>query len=162
TGSEKGCGPDCPEGTYKYVPTVTAIIGKIKPMINLEEYLGSANEQFVEYNMANWFFDADDDNYQMCAGVQVKALDDRFYGLAYRTTGNERPPPTLTTADTPAVNLGFWYDFGGNWNEARKRWDLFGDCLSDIDYSCNPVLRLGGSTYLAPMDRRSIFTNANL
>jgi hypothetical protein len=162
TGSEKGCGPDCPEGTYKYVPTVTGIIGKIKPMINLEEYLGSANEQFVEYNMANWFFDADDDNYQTCAGFQVKALDDRFYGLAYVCNGNETQTANLQNDDIPAVNLGFWYDFGGNWNEARKRWDLFGDCLSDIDYSCNPVLRVGGSTYLAPMDRRSIFTNANL
>jgi hypothetical protein len=162
TGSEKGCGPDCPEGTYKYVPTVTAILGKLKPMINLEEYLGSANEQFVEYNMGNWFFDADDDNMLMVAGVQVKALDDRFFGLAYLTNGNETQIANLQMDDLPGFNFGFWYDFGGNWNEARKRWDLFGDCLSDIDYSCKPVLRVGGSANLVPMDRRSIYTNAEL
>lgn len=162
TGSEKGCGPDCPEGTYRYAPTVTAIIGKIKPMINLEEYLGSITEQFVEYNMANWFFDADDDNFQTVAGFQVKAMDDRFYGLAYVCNGNETQTANLQNNDIPAFNLGFWYDFGGNWNEARKRWDLYGDSISDIDYSCNPVARVGASTYLAPMDRRSIFTDANL
>ena len=41
-GYEKGCGPDCPDGYYRYTPTVTLIAGKMKPMIAFEEYMGSA------------------------------------------------------------------------------------------------------------------------
>src|SRR5207248_267571 len=66
--SEKGCGPDCPPGSYPYAPTLTLIAGKFKPFFSFEEYMGSANCQFVEYGMSEWFFDADDDNYLMQAG----------------------------------------------------------------------------------------------
>ena len=156
-GYEKGCGPDCPDGTYRYTPTVTGIVGKIKPMISFEEYLGSGNQQFVEYGMSNWYFDADDDNLLMAAGFQVKAADDRFFAQALITNGNESQFPNLQMDDLPGFNVGGWYDFGGTWNDARKRYDLFGDCLSDIDYSCNPVLRVGGSANIVPMGRRSEF-----
>jgi hypothetical protein len=59
--------------------------------------------------------------------------------------------------DLPGILGGFWWDFGGTWNEQRHRWDLFGDTLSDIDYSCNPVLRVGGAFNWVPMSRRSIY-----
>lgn len=160
--TEKGCGPDCPEGTYTYQPTITGIIGKFKPLFGLEEYLGSGNEQFVEFSMANWFFDAEDDNLITAAGTQVKAFDDRFYLQAIVTNGNETQLPNLVMDRLPGFNVGFWWDFGGTWNPDRKRWDLFGDCLSDIDWSCNPVVRLGGSVNLVPMDRRSLYTQAEL
>jgi hypothetical protein len=161
-GYEKGCGTDCPEGYYRYTPTVSAIAGKLKPMIAFEEYMGSANEQFVEYGMSNWFFDADDDNLLMAVGTQIKAFDDRLFVQALVTNGNESQFPNLQMDDLPGGNIGAWYDFGGTWNDARKRWDLYGDCISDIDWSCNPVVRVGGAANLVPMDRRSEFPNDEL
>jgi hypothetical protein len=160
--SEKGCGPDCPEGTYSYTPTFTAILGKLKPMGSLEEYLGSANEQFVEYSMADWMFDSDADNLLFGAGTQIKAFDDRFYLQALVTNGADNQISNLIMDNLPGINIGAWWDFGGTWNEQRKRWDLFGDCLSDIDYSCHPVLRVGGAVNLVPMGRRSVYTTAEL
>ena len=161
--SEKGCGPDCPDGAYRYTPTVTAFAGKWKPFIGLEETLLPFNEQFVEWSMASWCFDADDDGWLMMAGTQVKALDDRLYATAMLTNGNEGPASAAGQMDDlPGFNGGFWYDFGGSWNEAKKRWDLFGDAISDIDYSCCPVVRVGGAVNLVPMDRRSEFANDEL
>jgi hypothetical protein len=154
---EKGCGPDCPEGTVKYAPTFTIIAGKLKPFFGLEEILGSLNEQMVEYSMADWFFDADDDNLMTSAGFKIKALDDRLYVQGMITNGNESQFPNTQMDDYPGFQLGFWYDFGGSWNEDRKRWDLFGDCLSDIDYSCHPVVRVGAESNIVPMDRRSLY-----
>jgi hypothetical protein len=159
-GYEKGCGPDCPDGTYRYTPTLTAFFGKFKPFFGLEETLRPFDEQFVEWAMASWFFDADDDAWQMEAGFQYKGFDDRLFAVAYLTNGNESGASNnLQMDDLPGFNGGFWYDFGGTWNEARKRWDLFGDCISDVDYSCNPVVRVGGAVNLVPMDRRSEFSN---
>jgi hypothetical protein len=155
--SEKGCGPDCPEGSYKYAPTYTLIAGKMKPFFCIEEVLGSGNEQLVEFSMADWFFDADDDNLLVGAGTRIKAFDDRFYMQAIVTNGNESQFPNVQMDDYPGFNLGFWYDFGGTWNAERKKWDLFGDCLADIDYSCHPVLRVGAACNIVPMDRRSLY-----
>jgi hypothetical protein len=155
--AEKGCAPDCPDCFPKYAPTYTFVAGKLKPFFGLEEYLGSANEQMVEYSMADWYFDADDDNLLMGAGMQIRAFDDRFYCQWLITNGNESQFPNTQMDDYPGFCLGFWYDFGGSWNEQRKRWDLFGDCLSDIDYSCSPVCRCGASCNLVPMDRRSLY-----
>ncbi len=160
--TEKGCGPDCPQGSYSYTPTVTAIFGKLKPMMSFEEYMGSGNQQFVEYNMADWFFDADDDNLQMAAGFQYKFLNDRFYAVTYITNGYESQFPNVQEDKNPGVNVGFWYDFGGTWNEQRKRYDLFGDSISDIDYSCKPVVRVGGAYYWVNLDRRSIYGDDNM
>jgi hypothetical protein len=154
---EKGCGPDCPDGTVKYAPTYTLIAGKMKPFFCIEEVLGSANEQLVEYSMADWFFDADDDNLLMGAGTRIKAFDDRFYMQAIMTNGNESQFSNTQMDDYPGFNLGFWYDFGGTWNAQKKKYDLFGDCLSDIDYTCCPVLRVGAATNIVPMDRRSLY-----
>src|SRR5262249_12368522 len=48
--SQPGCACECPPGTYRYTPTLTAIIGKIKPATSFEEWAcGSGNQQFVEY-----------------------------------------------------------------------------------------------------------------
>jgi hypothetical protein len=155
--SEKGCAHECPDGTYNYAPTITAIVGKLKPFFCIEEVLSSLNEQMVEYSMADWFFDADDDNLMMGAGFRVKAAEDRFYMQAIVTNGNESQFPNTQMDNLPGFNVGFWYDLGGTWNAQGKKWDLFGDCLSDIDYSCNPVLRVGGAANIVPMNRRSLY-----
>jgi hypothetical protein len=155
--SEKGCGPDCPEGSYKYAPTYTLIAGKMQPFFGIEEVLGTANEQMVEFSMADFMFDADDNNMLMGVGTRIKAFDDRFYMQAIVTNGNESQFPNIQMDDYPGFNLGFWYDFGGTWNAERKKWDLFGDCLADIDYSCHPVLRVGAACDIVPMDRRSLY-----
>src|SRR5262249_12659904 len=146
----------------RYTPTLTAIFGKFKPFFSYEEYMGSANEQFVEYGMSNWFFDADDDNLLMGAGFQYKGFDNRLFVQGIVTNGNETQIANLQMDDLPGINIGGWYDFGGSWNETRKAWDLYGDCISDIDYSCKPVLRVGGALNLVPMDRRSQFDNAEM
>jgi hypothetical protein len=164
--SQKGCGPDCPEGTYKYEPTVSFIVGKFKPYFAFEEYLGSGNQQMVEYGMSEWFFDADDDNLLMQAGVQAKLLEDRLFLHATITNGNETQISNLQMDDLPGFNFGFWYDFGGNWNSDRKKWDLYTTPTSpgpsDYDWSQNPVARVGAMMYGAPMDRRSEYTVAEL
>ena len=86
----------------------------------------------------------------MGAGTQIKALDDRLYVQALVTNGNESQFANAQMDDLPGFNVGGWYDFGGTWNDARKRWDLYGDSISDIDYSCNPVLRVGGAANIVP------------
>jgi hypothetical protein len=154
----KGCGPECCDGTYKYAPTFTLIAGKFKPTMSAEEWMsGSGNQQFVEYSMADWYFDADDDNQLMGAGTQIKALDDRFWLQAIMTNGNESQFPNTQMQVTPGFCAGMWYDFGGNWNEKRHRWDLWGDTFSDIDYSCNPVVRMGAACDIVPQDKRSLY-----
>jgi hypothetical protein len=159
--SEKGCGPNCPDGTVKYCPTYTLIGGKLKPFFGLDEFLGNSNQQFVEFSMADIFFDADDDTRLMGAGTQVKAFEDRFFMQALVTNGSEGSFQPNTQMDKyPGFITGFWYDFGGSWNSERRNWDLFGDCISDIDYSCSPVVRAGGCVNLVPMDRRSLYGDA--
>ena len=156
--SEKGCGPDCPDGTFKYAPTYTLIVGKIKPTMSAEEWMsGSGNEQFVEFSMADWYFDVDDDNLLMAAGAQVRAFDDRFFLQAIITNGNESQFPNTQMDELPGFVVGTWYDFGGTWNRERKKWDLFGNSFSDIDYSCKPVIRVAGAAAIIPMDRRSLY-----
>jgi hypothetical protein len=156
----KGCGEDCPEGSYKYTPTLTLIAGKLKPFFAFEEIMGSANEQFVEYGMTEWFFDLEDDNLMNWWGVQYKGMQDRLYAAAGITNGSESQFAARQMDDYPGFNCGFWYDFGGTWNESRHRYDLYGDCISDIDYSCKPVVRVGGAFNADWMDRRSLYTNA--
>jgi hypothetical protein len=155
--AEHGCGPDCPDSGSRYAPTYTLIAGKLNPFFGLEQYLSTTDEQFVEYSMANWFFNADDNNKLMAAGTQIKACDDRFYLQAIVTNGNEAQFPNTQMDELPGFVMGLWYDLGGEWNATRKRWDLFGDSLADIDWSCKPVVRLGGSLNLVPMDRRSLY-----
>src|SRR5262249_44992515 len=141
----KGCGPDCAEPGLKYSPTYSLIVGKMKPFFGLDEFLGNSNSQFVEFSMADFFFDADDDTRLMGAGTQIKAAEDRFFLMAIATNGSEGTFQPNTQMDNyPGFITGWWYDFGGTWNPDRKAWDLFGDCISDIDYSCSPVVRAGG------------------
>ena len=156
----KGCAPDCPEGEVKYSPTFTAIVGKFKPFFGLEEFLGNATMQFVEFSMADLYFDADDDTRMMAAGLEVKALEDRLFAQAIVTNGSEAFTPNLQLDKTPGFIVGAWYDFGGQWNAQRKAWDLYGGSVSDNAYSCKPVMRVGGSVNLVPMDRRSLYGDA--
>jgi hypothetical protein len=142
-----------PEGGY--TPTVTAIAGKQKPFFGLEEILGSGNQFMVEYNMADWFFDADDDNLMMAAGFRTKAMDDRLYIVNLITNGSESQFANTQMDVLPGFVNGFWYDFGGDWDAQKQKWKLFGDYLSDLEYHCNPVLRVGGSTNIVLMNRRS-------
>jgi hypothetical protein len=158
--SQKGCGPDCPDDHPRYAPTYTLTAGKIKPFFGLEEYLGNQNEQFVEFNMADLFFDADGDNRLMAAGTMVKAAEDRFFMQAIVTNGSDNLFANSQLDQYPGFITGFWYDLGGRWNYERKAWDLFGDCISDIDYSCCPVVRLGGCANVVPMGRRSLYGDA--
>jgi hypothetical protein len=154
---EKGCAHECPDGTYNYSPTFTLIAGKQKPFFGIEEILSSQNEQMVEYSMADWFFDADDDNLMMAVGTRIKALEDRLYVVALITNGNESQFPNTQMDQYPGFNGGFWYDFGGEWNAEAKKWTLFGDYLSDLEYHCHPVLRVGGEFDIVPMGRRSLY-----
>jgi hypothetical protein len=158
--SQKGCAADCPDGSYLYTPTYTIIAGKMKPFFGLEEILGNQNEQFVEFNMADLFFDADGDNRLMAAGVMVKALEDRFFMQAILTNGNENLFANSQLDQYPGFISGVWYDLGGSWDADRKAWNLFGDCISDIDYSCKPVARVGGCVNIVPMGRRSLYGDA--
>jgi hypothetical protein len=88
----------------------------------------------------------------------MKSAEDRFFLQALVTNGADGAfLPNNQMDQLPGFLAGVWYDLGGNWNAQRKAWDLFGDCLSDIDYSCNPVVRLGGCVDLVPMDRRSLY-----
>ncbi len=146
-----------PEGNPVYVPTFTLIGGKLKPLFCLEEFFGSGNQQFVEYSMANWFFDSDNDALLMGAGFQFKGLDDRLFVQGLVTNGNESGFNNTQMDELPGINIGAWYDFGGSWDPEQRRWDLFGDCLADVDYSPCPVVRVGGAINLVPMDRRSIY-----
>src|SRR5262249_33358903 len=68
----------------------------------------------------------------------------------------------LSLDDRFGFNFGFWYDFGGTWDEQGKRWRLWGDSIADIDYSCNPVVRVGGTADIVPMGRRSLFSQSEL
>jgi hypothetical protein len=155
----KGCGPDCDHcGEYKYAPTFTLIAGKLKPFFGLDEFLRNSNQQFVDFSMANWFFDSDDDVRLMGAGFQAKAFDDRFFMQTTVTNGNEGSfQPNTQMDNLPGFISSFWYDLGGRWDCENKRWELFGDCISDIDYSCCPVARVGGGVNLVPLNRRSLY-----
>jgi hypothetical protein len=52
----RGCGPNCPTGCYRYTPTLTFIVGKQQPYFSLMEVTGSANAQFADFAIADWFF----------------------------------------------------------------------------------------------------------
>ncbi|HWG42406.1 MAG TPA: hypothetical protein VN688_06425 [Gemmataceae bacterium] len=156
-GSGKGCGIDCPEGTHRYSPTLSFIVGKQQPFFGLTEILGSANAQFVDFSMADWFFDSDDNNMLMAVTAQLRAFDDRLFAQCQITNGNESQFPNVQMDRLPGFIAGYWYDFGGSWNEQAKRWNLFGNSISDLEYSVKPVVRVGGSVDLVPMDRRSIY-----
>jgi hypothetical protein len=155
--AENGCAHECPDGTYKYSPTFTLIAGKQKPFFGIEEILSSQNEQMVEYSMADWFFDADDDNLMMAVGTRIKALEDRLYVVCLVTNGNESQFPNTQMDQYKGFNGGFWYDFGGEWNAEAKKWTLFGDYLSDLEYHCHPVVRVGGEYDIVLMGRRSLY-----
>lgn len=157
---EKGCGTDCPASSSKYCPTYTLLAGKLKPFFGLDEFLGNQNMQFVEFSMADLFFSADDDARLMAAGFEVRAFEDRFFMQSIVTNGSEAFTPNLRMDDYPGFITGAWWDFGGNWNEQRRAWDLFGDSIADIAYSCRPVARVGGCVNLVPMNGRNLYGDA--
>src|SRR5262249_23588039 len=84
----------------------------------------------------------------------------RLFLQALLTNGSDNLFANSQMDDYPGFISGVWYDLGGSWNAEKKGWDLFGDCISDIDYSCHPVARLGGCLNLVPMDRRSLYGDA--
>jgi hypothetical protein len=149
-------------GERGYRNTLTFFCGKVKPMGSLEEFLRSENCQFVEYGMASWMFDADADNNLYGAGIQIKAAEDRFFLMAMITNGADNQVPDYNLDNIPGFNYGFWYDFGGTWDEKTQSWKLYGPSISDIDYSENPVLRVGTAGNITPMGRRSKYTSAEL
>jgi hypothetical protein len=133
-------------------------VGKLKPFFGLEEYLGNRNMQFVEFSMTDLFFDADNDTRLLGAGFTAKALDDRFFMQAIVTNSSDGSfTPNVLGDVSPGFIAGWWYDLGGSWNPQKKAYDLFGDCLSDIDWSCKPVARVGGCVDLRWYDRRSLY-----
>jgi hypothetical protein len=153
----KGCGCDCGEDTPKYAPTLSLTAGKIKPFFGLEEFLGNQNEQFVEFSMADLMFDSDGDNRLMAAGATYKGMEDRLFAMAVVTNGAENLNSSNTLDNLPGFIAGVWYDIGGSWDYDLHRWNLFGDSISDIDYSCCPVARVGGSIDVVTLGRRSIY-----
>ncbi len=152
-----GCGPNCPDGTYAYHPVLTFLVGKQQPFFGFTEILGSANAQLVDFAMADWFFDADDNNMLTAATVQYRDFDDRLFLTGMITNGNESQFPNILMDRLPGFIGGFWYDFGGTWDDRANRYQLYGSSLSDLEWSPNPVLRVGGALNLVPMDRRSIY-----
>ncbi len=156
-GSGKGCGIDCAKGTYRYTPTLTLLVGKQQPFFGLTEILGSANAQFVDFSMADWFFDADDNNMLMAATAQLRAFENRLFAQFQITNGNDSQFPNVLMDRLPGFIMGGWYDIGGSWNEQAQGWNLWGNSISDIEYSVEPVVRVGGAADIVPMDRRSIY-----
>jgi hypothetical protein len=152
-----GCGPNCPNGTYAYHPVLTFMVGKQQPFFGFTEILGSANAQLVDFAMADWFFDADDNNMLTAASFQYRDFDDRLFLTGMITNGNESQFPNVQMDRLPGFIAGFWYDFGGTWDERANRYQLYGSSLSDLEWSPNPVVRIGGALNLVPMDRRSIY-----
>lgn len=152
-----GCGPSCPNGAYDYRPVLTFIVGKQQPFFGFEEILGSANSQFVDFSMADWFFDADDNNMLTAAAVQYRDFDDRLFATGMITNGNDYQEPNGQMMRTPGFIAGFWYDFGGTWDERAKRYQLYGYSASDLEWSPNPVVRVGGAVDIVPGDRASIY-----
>ena len=158
--SDSGCG-DCPDGTYRYKPTYRIIAGKIQPTFGFEEFVaGTGNMQFVDFSSSELFFDADDNNQLVGAALQIRELDDRLFLSAMITNGQDSQIPFLSLDNLPGFIGAYWYDFGGTWDDQAKQWQLYGNSLSDLAYSCNPVLRVGGAMNLVPMGRRSIYGEA--
>jgi len=156
-GASRGCGPDCPDGTTRYQPILTFILGKQQPFFGLTEILGSANAQFVDFAMADWYFDADDNNMLTAAAAQLRAFEDRLFATTMITNGNESQTANIQMDRLPGFIAGFWYDLGGSWDRQAQRWNLYGTSTSDLNYSVKPCLRVGGAMNLVPMDRRSIY-----
>lgn len=156
-GSGKGCIPNCPEGQRYYSPTLTFLVGKQQPFFGFTEILGSANAQFVDFAMADWFFDSDDNNMLTAATAQLRACDDRLFAQCQITNGNDSQFPNLLMMRLPGFIAGFWYDFGGTWDEQAKRYQLYGFSPSDLEWSPNPVVRVGGAVDIVPGDRASIY-----
>ena len=67
-------------------------------------------------------------------GERNKAFDDRLFVQALVTNGNESQFPNAQMDDYPGFNAGFCYDFGGNWNEERKRYSIRLNCWQHVMY----------------------------
>lgn len=154
---DKDCGRDCPEGQVLYVPTLTLITGEIKPLVGLDSYLGTTTGALIERGIADSFFNVPR---SMSAGIQFKSWEDRLFLQALLNNGYEGQTPNSDLDGVPSINVGLWYDFGGNWNEAQKTWNLFGTTLVDVDYSTCAVLRVGGGLAAIPLDSRALYGDA--
>lgn len=161
TWGTRGCA-NCATGETQYNPTFSILVGKMQPFFCLEEILGSGTQQFVSYSMANFYFDADDQNQLTGAAFQYRGIQDRLFMQGMLTNGHEAQTPNLQMDNYFGYMLGFWYDFGGYYNPATHNLELFGNGIPDIEYSCAPVLRVGGATNLIPGGRRSVYGNAEI
>ncbi|MBI3463539.1 MAG: hypothetical protein HY000_10850, partial [Planctomycetes bacterium] len=90
-------------------------------------------------------------------GLQSKMMDDRLYWVAFMHNGSESNFAANQIDHWPGFNIGAWYDFGGTWDETKKKWKLFGDSMSDIDTSDNWVVRVGGAADFIPMNHRALY-----
>jgi hypothetical protein len=150
--ADKGCGPDCTDEQVHYAPTLTLVVGILRSLLGLEAYLGSRTGAVIERGIAGIFFGVPA---ATSAGVQLQECEDRFFLQAVVANAFESSTPNTNGGHLPGGNLGFWYDFGGNWNDARKEWDLFGTTLVDLEYSCEPVIRVGAGFAFEPIDSRT-------
>jgi hypothetical protein len=148
------CG-NVPDGMYSYTPSLTFIAGKQQPYFSLIEILGSANSQFSEFHMADWFFDTDANNMMTGVSAQLKAFDDRLMMMAQVVEGSDFGISAQINQRTPEFIGCAWYDFGGEFDQQKKRWNLFGNSISDLNYSRCPTLRLGGAVTLVRLDPRN-------
>ncbi len=153
--------PECPtddkDKSSTYKPTVTVTAGRLKPLVGLEGYLAVTSGAVIERGIANNFFRVPS---ATSAGTLVKADQDRFFFQALVGNSFEGTVPNVELGHLPGANAGLWYDFGGTWDEERKRWDLFGTTLVDLAYSRRPVLRVGGGFAFEPLDSRQLYGDA--
>jgi hypothetical protein len=149
--ADKGCGPPCSPEQALYVPTLSLLFGIVRPLLGLESYLSVTTGSLVERGIASSFFAVPA---ATSAGVQVKEWVDRFFLQAVVANVFEASTPNTSGGRLPAGSVGMWYDFGGTWNETRKKWDLFGNTLVDLEDSCRPVIRVGGGFAFEPLDSR--------
>jgi len=63
--------------------------------------------------------------------------------------------PAVLTQRTPEFIGCFWWDFGGEFDGQRNRWNLFGNSLSDLNYSRKLTVRVGGDLALVHLDPRN-------
>ena len=155
-GSRSSASVPVPEGSYSYTPSLTFIAGKQQPFFSLLEILGSATSQFAEFNMANWFFDTDGNNMMTGFSAQYRDFDDRLMLIAQIFNTNDgQGTPAVQTQRTPEFIGCFWFDFGGEFDKQGRRWNLFGNSISDLNYSRNLTVRAGGALSLVHLDPRN-------
>jgi hypothetical protein len=154
-GSRSSSSVCVPDGYYSYTPSLTFIAGKQQPYFSLIEIFGSATSQFAEFHMADWFFDTDANNMMMAVSAQYRDFDDRLMIIGQIANGADFGIPAVQLQRTPEFIGCFWWDFGGEFDPEKKRWNLFGNSISDLNYSRKLTVRVGGDMNLVHLDPRN-------